>query len=160
MSLSGTVNTTWKYLTGSRSASRAIIHFSLSIAPHWGQWRLRQLLWAILKLPQSSHASKCPPMYSVRHLCRASNVLSLCRGRLFAALKAGRKRSITEASPLCLCLMDSRVKGIHTAKAFGCAQLGNVQVDKGCPDVAVAHGLLDIHNVLSCFELMGGIGMP
>src|ERR1700676_5427828 len=43
----GNVNTTWKYGTGNSSASRAASH-SLAAAPwHFGQCRLRQLLYEI-----------------------------------------------------------------------------------------------------------------
>jgi hypothetical protein len=47
----GSVKTTWKYSTGSRSASRAASH-SLAAAPwHFGQCRLRQVMGDAHYLP-------------------------------------------------------------------------------------------------------------
>src|SRR5664280_1260931 len=64
----GSVNTTWKYGTGSRSASRAASH-SFAIAPwHFGQCRLRQELYEIWLWAQSSHRATWPPSAAVRQL--------------------------------------------------------------------------------------------
>jgi len=41
------VKTTWKYPTGSRSASRSASHVRAAAPWHLGQCRLRQLLYAI-----------------------------------------------------------------------------------------------------------------
>jgi hypothetical protein len=38
------VNTTWKYGTGSRSASRAASHSLAAVLWHFGQCRLRQVM--------------------------------------------------------------------------------------------------------------------
>jgi hypothetical protein len=46
--LSGSVNTTWKYGTGSSSASRAVSHSRAAALWHFGQCRLRQLLNAMV----------------------------------------------------------------------------------------------------------------
>ena len=91
LSLSGTVKTTWKYFTGSRSASLAIIHFSLSIPPHFGQCLLRQLLCATLICPQLVQASTWPPMYWVLHFCKAFNVRSLWGGEFVVFIKRCKK---------------------------------------------------------------------
>ena len=40
----GRVKTTWKYSTGSNSASRASIQSAAAVAWHLGQWRLRHEL--------------------------------------------------------------------------------------------------------------------
>jgi hypothetical protein len=40
----GSVNTTWKYGTGSSSASRSASHCFAAAPWHFGQWRLRQEL--------------------------------------------------------------------------------------------------------------------
>src|SRR5450432_1823878 len=64
----GTVNTTWKYGTGSRSASRAASH-SFAAAPwHFGQCRLRQELYEIWLCAHSSQRATCPPRAAVRQL--------------------------------------------------------------------------------------------
>lgn len=52
----GSVNTTWKYSTGRRSA-----------AWHFGQLRFRHELYATRWCPHPSHASTCPPSAAVRH---------------------------------------------------------------------------------------------
>src|SRR5580700_10824087 len=47
----GSVNTTWKYGTGSRSASRAASHSLAAVPWHLGQCRLRQLMGVAHYLP-------------------------------------------------------------------------------------------------------------
>ena len=47
----GSVNTTWRYSTGNRSAARAVSHSRAAVPWHFGQWRLRQLLYAIRWCP-------------------------------------------------------------------------------------------------------------
>src|SRR6266849_8048335 len=62
----GSVNTTWKYGTGNSSASRAASH-SFAAAPwHFGQCRLRQLLYAIWVCAHFSQRATCPPSAAVR----------------------------------------------------------------------------------------------
>src|SRR6266566_8106601 len=62
----GSVNTTWKYGTGNSSASRAASH-SFAAAPwHFGQCRLRQLLYEIWLWAHSSQRTTCPPSAAVR----------------------------------------------------------------------------------------------
>src|SRR6202035_3497385 len=62
----GSVNTTWKYGTGSRSASRAASQ-SFAAAPwHFGQCRLRQELYEIWLCAQSSQRATWPPSAAVR----------------------------------------------------------------------------------------------
>src|SRR5271154_2508758 len=64
----GSVNTTWKYGTGSRSASRAASQ-SFAAAPwHFGQCRLRQELYAIWLYAHFSQRATCPPRAAVRQL--------------------------------------------------------------------------------------------
>src|SRR6202171_2356696 len=64
----GSVNTTWKYGTGSRSASRAASQ-SFAAAPwHFGQCRLRQLLYEIWVCAHFSQRATCPPSAAVRQL--------------------------------------------------------------------------------------------
>src|SRR6266576_2087220 len=64
----GSVNTTWKYCTGSRSASRAASQ-SFAAAPwHFGQCRLRQELYEIWVCGQSSQRATWPPRAAVRQL--------------------------------------------------------------------------------------------
>src|SRR5882757_8392623 len=64
----GRVNTTWKYGTGSRSASRAASQ-SFAAAPwHFGQCRLRQELYEIWLCAHSSQRATCPPRAAVRQL--------------------------------------------------------------------------------------------
>ena len=47
----GSVNTTWKYSTGSRSARRACSHSCAAAAWHFGQLRLRQVMGDAHYLP-------------------------------------------------------------------------------------------------------------
>src|SRR5450755_4498740 len=64
----GRVNTTWKYGTGSRSASRAASQ-SFAAAPwHFGQCRLRQELYEIWVSAHFSQRATCPPRAAVRQL--------------------------------------------------------------------------------------------
>src|SRR6476620_11611807 len=64
----GSVNTTWKYGTGSRSASREASQ-SFAAAPwHFGQCRLRQLLYEIWLCAHFSQRATCPPSAAVRQL--------------------------------------------------------------------------------------------
>src|ERR1700738_3068266 len=56
----------WKYGAGSNSASRSSSH-SLAAAPwHFGQCRLRQLLYAMTVWAQPSQRATCPPSATVR----------------------------------------------------------------------------------------------
>src|SRR3982074_1759092 len=64
----GRVNTTWKYGTGSRSASRTASH-SFAAAPwHFGQCRLRQELYELWLCAHSAQRATCPPRAAVRQL--------------------------------------------------------------------------------------------
>src|SRR5664280_1809993 len=64
----GSVNTTWKYGTGNRSASRAASQ-SFAAAPwHFGQCRLRQELYEIWVCAHSSQRATWPPRAAVRQL--------------------------------------------------------------------------------------------
>src|SRR6266851_3866239 len=75
----GRLNTTWKYGTGSRSASRAASH-SFAAAPwHFGQCRLRQLLYEIWVWAQSSQRATWPPRAAVRQLSIADITFSCSR---------------------------------------------------------------------------------
>src|SRR5450755_2454995 len=72
----GSVNTTWKYGTGSRSASRAASH-SFATAPwHFGQCRLRQELYEIWLCAHFSQRATWPPSAAVRQLSIADITLS------------------------------------------------------------------------------------
>src|SRR6202171_6391799 len=72
----GSVNTTWKYGTGSRSASRAASQ-SFAAAPwHFGQCRLRQELYEIWLCAQSSQRATWPPRAAVRQFSIADITLS------------------------------------------------------------------------------------
>src|ERR1700688_789044 len=77
----GSVNTTWKYGTGSRSPSRAASH-SFATAPwHFGQCRLRQLLYEIWVCAHFSQRATCPPRAALRQLSIADITLSWPRLR-------------------------------------------------------------------------------
>src|SRR5258708_19372137 len=72
----GRVNTTWKYGTGSRSASRAASQ-SFAAAPwHFGQCRLRQELYEIWLCAHFSQRATWPPSAAVRQLSIADITLS------------------------------------------------------------------------------------
>src|SRR5271155_4043257 len=72
----GSVNTTWKYGTGSRSASRAASQ-SFAAAPwHFGQCRLRQLLYEIWLCAHFSQRATWPPSAAVRQFSIADITLS------------------------------------------------------------------------------------
>src|SRR6266436_841732 len=67
----GRVNTTWKYGTGSRSASRAASHSFAAARWHFGQCRLRQELYEIWLCAHFSQRATCPPSAAVRQLAIA-----------------------------------------------------------------------------------------
>src|SRR6266478_6202525 len=72
----GRVNTTWKYGTGSRSASRAASQ-SFAAAPwHFGQCRLRQELYEIWLCAHFSQRATWPPRAAVRQFSIADITLS------------------------------------------------------------------------------------
>src|SRR6266852_3796764 len=62
----GSVNTTWKYGTGSRSASRAASQSFAAAAWHFGQCRLRQELYEIWLCAHFSQRATWPPSAAVR----------------------------------------------------------------------------------------------
>src|ERR1700692_4673493 len=62
----GRVNTTWKYATGRRSASRAASHSLAAALWHFGQCRLRQLLYEIWVCAHFSQRATWPPSAAVR----------------------------------------------------------------------------------------------
>src|ERR1700680_5209736 len=62
----GSVNTTWKYGTGRRSASRAASHSLAAALWHFGQCRLRQLLYEIWVCAHFSQRATWPPSAAVR----------------------------------------------------------------------------------------------
>src|SRR3984893_3173897 len=75
----GSVNTTWKYGTGSRSASREASQ-SFAAAPwHFGQCRLRQLLYEIWVCAHFSQRATWPPRAAVRQLSIADITYSWSR---------------------------------------------------------------------------------
>src|ERR1700736_5318218 len=72
----GSVNTTWKSGTGSRSVSRAASQ-SFAAAPwHFGQCRLRQLLYEIWLCAHCSQRATWPPRAAVRQFSIADITLS------------------------------------------------------------------------------------
>src|ERR1700736_1587026 len=72
----GSVNTTWKYGTGSRSASREASQ-SFAAAPwHFGQCRLRQELYEIWRWAHFSQRATWPPRAAVRQFSIADITLS------------------------------------------------------------------------------------
>src|ERR1700738_2489765 len=72
----GSVNTTWKYGTGSRSASRAASHSFAASPWHFGQCRLRQELYDIWLCAQLSQRATWPPRAAVRQPSIADITLS------------------------------------------------------------------------------------
>src|SRR5712664_1722691 len=62
----GSVNTTWKYGTGNRSASRAASQSFAAAAWHFGQCRLRQELYEIWVYAHFSQRATWPPSAAVR----------------------------------------------------------------------------------------------
>src|SRR3984957_14596635 len=72
----GSVNTTWKYGTGSRSASRAASQSFAAVPWHFGQCRLRQLLYEIWVCAHFSQRATCPPRAALRQLSIADITLS------------------------------------------------------------------------------------
>jgi hypothetical protein len=77
----GSVNTTWKYGTGSRSASRAASQSFAGAPWHFGPCRLRQLLYEIWVCAHFSQRETCPPRAAVRQLSIADITFSWPRLR-------------------------------------------------------------------------------
>src|SRR4030081_3441763 len=116
----GSVNTTWKYGTGSRSASREASQ-SFAAAPwHFGQCRLRQLLYEIWLCAHSSQRATWPPRAAVRQFSIADITLSWPRLRwpALARRHAGpwpRKMSATSSDG-----RDTRI--LASGRRFGLRQ--------------------------------------
>src|ERR1700688_853013 len=72
----GSVNTTWKYGTGSRSASRAASQCFAAAPWHFGQCRLRQELYEIWVCAQFSQRATWPPSAAVRQCALADITFS------------------------------------------------------------------------------------
>src|ERR1700737_34220 len=64
----GSVNTTWKYGTGSRSASRAPSQSFAAARWHFGQCLFRQEMYEIWVCAHFSQRATCPPSAAVRQL--------------------------------------------------------------------------------------------
>src|ERR1700694_1203666 len=93
----GSVNTTWKYGTGSRSASREASQ-SFAAAPwHFGQCRLRQLLYEIWVCAHFSQRATCPPRAAVRQLSIADIVFNLPRAT--GAIELARRHRLHAVAP-------------------------------------------------------------
>src|ERR1700758_2056142 len=100
----GSVKTTWKYSTGSRSAWRASSQRCAALAWHFGQWRSRHELKDTSVLAQPEQRSTCPPSAAVRHRSMADMTFSCPRLRRVVARQAGpwaRKMSATSTMRHC-----------------------------------------------------------
>ena len=96
----GSVKTTWKYSTGSRSAWRASSQRCAALAWHFVQCRLRHELKDTSVLAQPEQRSTCPPSAAVRHRSMADMTFSCPRLRCVVARHAGpwlRKMSATSS---------------------------------------------------------------
>src|SRR5712664_3971165 len=119
----GSVNTTWKYGTGNRSASR-VASQSFAAAPwHFGQWRLRQLLYEIWLWAHSSQRATWPPRAAVRQFSIADITLSWPRliWPALARRHAGpwpRKMSATSSDGRDKCCASGRRFGLRQSDAI------------------------------------------
>src|SRR6267154_1825270 len=165
----GSVNTTWKYATGSRSASRAASQ-SFAAAPwHFGQCRLRQLLYEIWVCSHFSQRATCPPSAAVRQFSIADitfNWPRLTRPTL-ALRHAGpwpRKTSATSsASRDMRCALAGRLvlrgaqrcQTIQRAHDFANGVGGNTGIERGGLELGVAKQDLDHPNINVLLKQVG-----
>src|SRR5438477_118508 len=148
LTAAGSVKTTWKYSTGSRSAWRASSQRWAAVAWHLGQWRLRHELKEISWLLQPSQRKTCPPSAAVRHCSMADMTLSWPRLRCArcAQRQAGprvRKMSATSragrATPAALRGLQ-RVERADDLAQDLCCHLG---VERGGLELLVTEQHLD-----------------
>src|SRR5450755_3844605 len=153
----GSVNTTWKYGTGSRSASRAASH-SFATAPwHFGQCRLRQELYEIWLCAHFSQRATWPPSAAVRQLSIADITLSWPRPTwpALARRHAGpwpRKMSATSSDGRDMCrasggrfgaFVELARNAIERAHDFADGFGGDAGIERGGVELGVAEQHLD-----------------
>src|ERR1700704_4393021 len=170
----GRVNTTWKYGTGSRSASRAASQ-SFAAAPwHFGQCRLRQELYEIWMCAHFSQRATCPPSAAVRQFSIADITFSWPRltWPALARRHAGpwpRKMSATSRDgrdtnrfasggrlgPLDL-TGDMLQRAHHLPDRLG----GDARVERRGIELGVPEQHLDHSDIDVLFEKVGGEAVP
>src|ERR1700704_723674 len=167
----GRVNTTWKYGTGSRSASRAASQ-SFAAAPwHFGQCRLRQELYEIWVCGQSSQRATCPPSAAVRQFSIADITFNWPRltWPALARRHAGpwpRKMSATSSERRDKCCASGWRLGLRQRDAVerahdlldrlgGDARVERRGVELGVPEQDLDHPDIDV-----LLEQMGGEAVP
>src|SRR5216684_6218346 len=170
----GSVNTTWKYGTGSRSASRAASHSFAAARWHFGQCRLRQELYEIWLCGQFSQRATWPPSAAVRQLSIADITFNWPRltwpalarrhagpwprkmsatsndGRDTSSLASGGRLSSLELQ----CNMFQRAH--HLPDRLG----GDARIERRGIELGVPEQDLDHSNIDVLFQQMGGEAMP
>src|ERR1700731_1893036 len=155
----------WKYGAGSNSASRSSSH-SLAAAPwHFGQCRLRQLLYAMTVWVQLSQRATCPPSATVRKrsialmtfICRHAAPWSRKRS---ATSKAGRGRAAGRSSRLrFLSSLPGRparlAQQVEWALDGGDHAGGHARVARCGVELFVTEESLNDADIGSAFEQMG-----
>src|SRR5258708_5013761 len=170
----GSVNTTWKYGTGSRSASRAASH-SFATAPwHFGQCRLRQELYEIWVCAHVSQRATCPPSAAVRQLSIADITLNWPRLRwpALARRHAGpwpRKRSAalsdrrdTKSRALSRRLDPLELTGDMLQRTHDLLDRlgGDARVERRGVELGMTKQDLDHPDIDVLFQKMGGEAVP
>src|ERR1700741_2533284 len=129
----GSVYTTWKYATGSSSASRSASH-SLAAAPwHLGPCRLRQELYAITVWPQASFSQRAtwPPSATVRQ--RSIALITFNWSRLTCPRLASRQSGTVVAKDIRdLQSCPAHLGGASAAGSGLCLFLGRWCVPPSC----------------------------
>src|SRR6266850_669372 len=168
----GSVNTTWKYGTGNRSASRAASH-SFAIAPwHFGQCRLRQELYEIWLCAHFSQRATCPPSAAVRQFSIADITFNWPRltWPALARRHAGpwpRKMSATSSDGRdTRSLASGRRLGLRQRDAVEWAHDlldrlgGDAGIERRGVELGMAEQHLDHPDIDVLLEQVGGEAMP
>src|SRR6202045_3624621 len=155
----------WKYGAGSNSASRSSSH-SLAAAPwHFGQCRLRQLLYAMTVWVQPSQRATCPPSATVRQRSIALMTF-ICRHaapwsrKISATSKAGRGMAVGRSSRLrCLSSLPGRparlAQQVEWALDGGDHAGGHARVARCRLELVVTEESLNDADIGPTFEQMG-----
>src|ERR1700741_3144012 len=168
----GRLNTTWKYGTGSRSASRAASQCFAAAPWHFGQCRLRQELYEIWVCAHFSQRATWPPSAAVRQLSIADITFNWPRltwpalalrhagpwpRKISATSKAGRDTRGSAGRPD---LLELERDVLQRAHDFADRLGGDAGIERGGVELGVTEQHLDDADIDVLLEQVGGEAMP
>src|ERR1700740_1744429 len=170
----GSVNTTWKYGTGSRSASRAASQFFAAAPWHFGQCRLRQELYEIWLYAHFSQRATCPPSAAVRQLSIADITFNWPRltwpalarrhagpwSRKMSATSSNGRDTSSPASGGRLGPLGLAGDMLQRAHDLPDGLGGDPRIERGGIELGVPEQHLDYSDIDVLFQQMGGEAVP